>query len=209
MYCNSPLITINLAFFLFLNPKQRSSNIDTMEKVIVHKLNPSKTETQDIPSWPQTDGLNKICERTLHQETGRWWHRGPQRPLRLAKRESWEEQGLDVLHWYLQTLNSQSKYCETLHNATRDSYKQAWLQRGAYRWYKRMYTSATLGFIRVKDVGNSGQAGNQRETIPLNLDIKGSQWQDRHRAQGSFLSLSLLLLRLSSFSDSQEYTPLL
>ena len=52
--------------------------------------------------------------------------------------ESWVEQSFflsffffAVLHRSLQTLRSQSKYCETLHNATRDSKKQAGPQNGA------------------------------------------------------------------------------
>lgn len=46
----------------------------------------------------------------------------PQGPLRIAVvKAGWSRGPFAVLHWSLQTLKSQCKYCETLHNATRDS----------------------------------------------------------------------------------------
>lgn len=68
-----------------------------------------------------------------------------------------------VLHRSLQTLRSQSKYCETLHNATRDSKKQAWPQNGALGVVEEYVHSCYFEVLWGKGHGQHGQAEGIQE----------------------------------------------
>ncbi len=115
-YCNSLLKTITFAFYE-VQTQQRSSNINTMEKGHLHQRktiqrqkprDPSRTTKGRWKDAASEDGevatLVCISEASVpcYGELG-------------------ETGGFAVLHRFSQTLKSQSKYCETLHNATRDS----------------------------------------------------------------------------------------
>lgn len=57
--------------------------------------------------------------------------------------------------------HSQSKYCETLHNATRDSQKQAWPQNGALGVVEENVHQCYFGFSGGHNMGRQRETGLQ------------------------------------------------